>query len=77
MNSSGTVPFAPPPGGPPPADLLRRLVESADACFADILRDGCISPGNGRAYRRARHEARLHLGLIMDARPGAPVIRLS
>ncbi len=76
MTSPSTVPFAPPPGGPPPADLLRRLLDTTDACFADILRSGAISLEHGRAYRRVRQEAREHLGLIVTTRPQAPVVRL-
>lgn len=48
-------------GAPPPADLLRRVLDSADACFGDILRHGHITVANAREYRRTRQEARVYL----------------
>lgn len=57
-------------GAPPPADLLRRVLDSADTCFGDILRHGHITVTNAREYRRARQEARLYL-----AGPQAPCAR--
>ncbi|HRE04621.1 MAG TPA: hypothetical protein PKX00_03365 [Opitutaceae bacterium] len=48
-------------GAPPPADLLRRVLNSADACFGDILRHGHITVTNAREYRRTRQEERAYL----------------
>lgn len=61
-------------GPSPPGDLLRRVLDAADACFGDILRHGHITVPNAREYRRARQEARVYLA-GPSAAVETPVVR--
>ncbi|MDP1581249.1 MAG: hypothetical protein Q8M02_13320 [Candidatus Didemnitutus sp.] len=54
----------PVPSSPPRASeaaLLARVIDAADACFSDLLRQGRITPESGRTWRRAKADARAAL----------------
>ncbi|MFO1448246.1 MAG: hypothetical protein U1F61_08835 [Opitutaceae bacterium] len=68
-------PTSPAPARPSSTALLQRLMETGDACFADIHRHGHITPTNGRAYRRAKAEARMAIAVEAPRLPTMPGLR--